>query len=116
VGPGADKKNLDWGTVIAQKACGGSSKRSALAAPVTGDPVPNPRYMNPNQAFAAWPTGTFHLSRRLRPDPMEPTTALPSLVRFTTPGLPGELAEARIIELMGELHRRGDGAGAGGGA
>src|SRR5262249_50237783 len=67
--------------------------------------------MDPNQAFAAWPSGTFRLSQRLRPDPMAATTDLRFLVRFTAPRLPGELDEPRIIELLAELHRRGEATG-----
>jgi len=47
--------------------------------------MPDPRHMDPNQAFAAWPSGTFHLSQRLRPDPAAATTDLATLLRFTAP-------------------------------
>jgi hypothetical protein len=42
---------------------------------------------------------------------MAATTDLLSLMRFTAPSLPGELAEARIIELLAELQRRGEATG-----
>jgi hypothetical protein len=79
-----------------------------LATPETGVAFPDPRYMDPTQAFAAWPSGTFDLSRRLRPDPMAATTDLRSLVRFTAPSLPGDLDEVGIAELLAEPQRRGE--------
>jgi hypothetical protein len=111
-GPSAGAGNLYWGAVIPQyQALWREQQAIRLAAPATGVPVPDPRYMDPNKAFAAWPSGTFRLSQRLRPDPMAATTDLGSLVRFTAPSLPGELDEPRIIELLAELQRRGEATG-----
>jgi glycosyltransferase involved in cell wall biosynthesis len=111
-GQARTRETFDWSAVIPQyQALWREQHAIRLAAPATGVPVPDPRYMDPNQAFAAWPSGTFHLSQRLRPDPMVATTDLRSLVRFTAPSLPSELDEAGIIELLAELHRRGKATG-----
>jgi alpha-maltose-1-phosphate synthase len=108
-GQARTRETFDWSAVIPQyQALWREQQTIRLAAPATGVPVPDPRYMDPNQAFAAWPSGTFHLSQRLRPDPMATTTDVRSLVRFTAPSLPGELDEPGISELLVELHRRGE--------
>ena len=70
--------------------------------------MPHPRYMDPNQAFAAWPSGIFCLSQQLQPESASITTDLTALLRFTAPALPGELNEAGIDRLLAELHRRGE--------
>ena len=112
-GPGADKKNRRLGTAIPQKAYGGSSKRSVGGTGNRGASVPDPRYMNPNQAFRRLADRYF---RPLAAAAAGPTDLL-SLMRFTASSLPGE-PEGGIIELLAELHppRRGDGAGAAGGS
>jgi glycosyltransferase involved in cell wall biosynthesis len=111
-GQARTRETFDWSAVIPQyQALWREQHAIRLVAPATGVPVPDPRYMDPNQAFAAWPSGTFHLSQRLRPDPVAATTDLRSLVRFTAPSLPSELDEAGIIELLAELHRRGKATG-----
>jgi alpha-maltose-1-phosphate synthase len=103
------RETFDWSAVIPQyQALWREQQAIRLAAPATAAPVPDPRYMDPNQAFASWPSGTFHLSQRLRPDPVTATTELRSLLRFTAPSLPGELDEVGITELIDELHRRGE--------
>jgi hypothetical protein len=103
------KGTFDWAAVIPQYlALWREQQAIRLAAPATGTPVPDPRYMDPNQAFATWPRATFHVSLRLRPDPAAAATDLHSLVRFTAPALPGELDEAGITELIDELNRRGE--------
>lgn len=103
------RETFDWAAVIPQyQALWREQQSIRLAAPATGVPVPDPRHADPNQAFAAWPSGTFHLSQRLRPDPVTATTELRSLLRFTAPSLPSELDEAGIAKLLAELHRRGE--------
>lgn len=103
------RETLDWAAVIPQyQALWREQKAIRLAAPATGTPVPDPRHMDPNQAFAAWPSGTFHLSQRLRPDPAMATADLSTLLRFTAPALPGELDETQIAGLLAELHRCGE--------
>jgi alpha-maltose-1-phosphate synthase len=101
---------LDWAKVIPQyQALWREQQAIRLAAPAATEvATPDPRYMDPLQAFAVWPSSTFHLSQRLRPDPMSITIDLRSLVRFTAPALPGELDEAEITELLAEFHRRGE--------
>jgi hypothetical protein len=100
---------FDWATVIPQyQALWREQQAIRLAAPATEITIPDPRYMDPMQAFAAWPSGTFHLSKRLRPDPMSVTIDLRSLVRFTAPALPSELDEAGVAELLAEVHRCGE--------
>ena len=74
----------------------------------SGFPVPDPRYMDATQAFAAWPSATFQPSQRLKPDPAAATVDLPTLLRFTAPALPSELDEAGIAGLLTQLHRRGE--------
>jgi starch synthase len=106
------RETFDWAAVIPQyQALWREQQAIRLAAPVTGVAVPDPRYMDPTQAFAAWPSGTFHPSQRLRPDPVAATSDLRSLLRFTAPALPGELDEVGITELLAELHRRGEATG-----
>jgi glycosyltransferase involved in cell wall biosynthesis len=104
------RETFDWAAVIPQyHALWREQQAIRLAAPVPEVlPVPNPCYMDPNQAFAAWPSGTFCLSQRLRPEPVPTTADLPALLRFTAPALPGELDEARIAWLLAELHRCGE--------
>jgi alpha-maltose-1-phosphate synthase len=103
------RETFDWAAVIPQyQSLWREQQAIRLEAPATTVAVPDPRYMDPTQAFAAWPRGTFHLLQRLRPDPMAATTDLHSLVRFTAPALPGELDEAGIAGLLAELHRRGE--------
>jgi glycosyltransferase involved in cell wall biosynthesis len=101
---------FDWAAVIPQyQDLWREQQAIRLAAPVPEIfPVPNPCYMDPNQAFAAWPSGTFCLSQRLRPEPVPATADLRALLRFTAPALPGELDEAGIAQLLAELHRRGE--------
>jgi len=103
------REAFDWAAIIPQyQALWQEQQAIRLAASATEVPVPDPRYMDPNQAFAAWPSGTFHLSQRLRPDPAAGTADLPTLLRFTAPALPGELDKAGIAGLLAELHRRGE--------
>ncbi|MFL5236417.1 MAG: glycosyltransferase [Rhizomicrobium sp.] len=103
------RENFDWAAVIPQyQALWQEQQAIRLAAPATDRPVPDPRHMDPNQAFAAWPTDTFYLSQRLRPDHQAATTDLFSLLRFTAPALPGELDATGIAGLLAELHRRGE--------
>jgi hypothetical protein len=99
---------FDWAAVIPQYlALCQEQQAIRLAVPVT-EVAPDPRYMDPTQAFAAWPTGTFYLSQRLRADLAAATTDLRALLRYTAPALPGELDEAGIAELLAELHRRSE--------
>jgi hypothetical protein len=113
---------FDWAAVIPQyQTLWREQQAIRQAAPAVkarlGLSVPDPRCMDPTQAFAAWPSGTFHFSRRLRP---VPTSANPrALLRFTALAEPGKLDEARvarllaedeagIARLLAELHRRGE--------
>jgi starch synthase len=106
------RKTFDWDTIIPQyQALWGEQQAIRLAASATESAIVDPRHMDPNQAFAAWPTGKFHLSQRLRPDPAATIIDIHSLVRFTAPTLPGELDEAGISKLVAELHRRGEATG-----
>lgn len=113
------KGTFDWAAVILRYlALWREQQAIRLAVPVTGIPVRDPRYMHPNQACAAWPSGTFRYSLRLRPDPAGATTDLLSLVCFTAPALPGERDEVGITETdpRAESTRRDDGEGAAGGS
>jgi starch synthase len=110
---------FDWAAVIPRYlALWREQQAIRLAVPVTGIPVLDPRYMDPNQACAAWPSGTFRDSLRLRPDPAAATTDLLSLVCFAAPALPGERDEAGITgtDRRAESPRRDDGEGAAGGS
>ena len=103
------RETFDWSAVIPQyQSLWRSQQAIRLATPATHIPVPDPRYMDPNQAFAMWPSGTFQLSQRLRPDPTVTTTELRPLLRFTAPSLPRELDEPEISELLAQLRRAGD--------
>ena len=103
------RERFDWAAVIPQyQALWREQRAIRLAAPAIEVPVPDPRYMDPNRAFASWPSHKFNLSQRLRPDLTIAMTELRSLLRFTAPSLPSELDEAGITELLDELHRRGE--------
>jgi len=103
------RETFDWAAVIPQyQALWREQQAIRLAALSTEIVVPDPRHMDPHQAFAAWPSSTFHFSQPLRPDPAAITADLLSLLRFTAPSLPGELDETRIAELLAELHHRGE--------
>jgi alpha-maltose-1-phosphate synthase len=103
------RETFDWTAIIPQYQTLWREQRAIrLAAPATRDPVPDPRYADPTQAFAMWPSDTFDLSQRLRPDPLTATTELHSLLRFTAPSLPNELDEAGTSKLLAELYRRGE--------
>jgi alpha-maltose-1-phosphate synthase len=94
------KGTFDWAAVIPRYlALWREQQAIRLAVPVTGIPVPDPRYMDPNQACAAWPSGTFRDSLRLRPDPAAATTDLLCRANGTKLG---------SLELIGELNRRGE--------
>jgi alpha-maltose-1-phosphate synthase len=101
---------FDWSAVIPQyQALWREQQAIRLAtAPATEVAVPDPRHMDPTQAFAAWPSATLHVAQRLRLEPAAATTDLSALLRFTAPSLPGELDETEIAELLAELHRRGE--------
>ena len=101
---------FDWSAVIPQYQALWREQQAIrlAAAPATEAPVPDPRHMDPTQAFAAWPSATLHVAQRLRPEPAAATTDLSTLLRFTAPSLPGELDETEIASLLAELHRRGD--------
>ena len=103
---------FDWSAVIPQYQALWREQQAIrlAAAPATEAPVPDPRHMDPTQAFAAWPSATLHVAQRLRPEPAAATTDLSTLLRFTAPSLPGELDETEIASLLAELHRRGDAA------
>lgn len=102
---------FDWATVIPQyQALWREQQAIRLAARATEVSVPDPRHMDPTQAFAAWPSGTFHLAQRLRPGPTA-IADLSALLRFTAPALPSDLDETGIKQLLGELHRRGEATG-----
>jgi glycosyltransferase involved in cell wall biosynthesis len=104
------REAFDWAAVIPRyQALWQEQQAIRLAAPAPEVFLtPDPRYMDPNQAFAAWPSGTFCLSQRLRPEPAPATADLPALLRFTAPALRGELDEAGIARLLAELRRRGE--------
>ncbi len=107
------REAFDWAVVIPQyQALWREQQEIRSAAPVkgagSGFSVPDPRYMDATQAFAAWPGGTFQPSQRLKPDPAAATVDLPTLLRFTAPALPSELDEAGIAGLLIQLHRRGE--------
>jgi hypothetical protein len=105
------REDFDWAAVVPQyqalwreqqAICQATS--AAEARP--GLPVPDPRHMDPTQAFAAWPSGTFQFSQRLRPVPA--SANLRTLLGFTALAQPSELDEAGIARLLAELHRRGE--------
>lgn len=103
---------FDWAAVIPQyRALWREQQAIRLAAPAMRDATPDPRHMDPTQAFASWPSGTFDLSQRLQPDPAAANVDLPTLLRFTAPALPGELDETGIAALQAELHRRNEATG-----
>jgi starch synthase len=103
------REAFDWAAIIPQyQALWREQEAIRLAAPATGVPVPDPRHMDPTQAYAAWPSGTFHSSQRLRPDPAAASADLPTLLRFTAPALSSDLGETKISGLLAELYRRGE--------
>jgi alpha-maltose-1-phosphate synthase len=103
------RETFDWAAVIPEYHALWQEQRDIrLAVPPTGGEEPDPRYMDPTQAFAAWPSATFHCSQRLRPDPMAAAIDLGTLIRFTAPALPGELNPSAIAVLFAELQRRGE--------
>jgi len=107
------REAFDWAAVIPQyQTLWREQQAIRLASPErgagSGFPVPDPRYMDATQAFAAWPSATFQPSQRLKPDPAAATVDLPTLLRFTAPALPSELDEAGIAGLLTQLHRRGE--------
>ena len=94
------KGTFDWAAVIPwYLALWREQQAIRLAVPVTGIPVHDPRYMDPNQACSAWPSGTSRDSLRLRPDPAAATTDLLCRANGTKLG---------SLELIGELNRRGE--------
>ena len=101
---------FDWAAVIPQyRELWREQQAIRLAAgPAICDGAPDPRHMDPTQAFAAWPSRTFELSLRLRPEPAAVNVDLSALLRFTAPALPDEPDEAEIAALLAELHRRGE--------
>jgi starch synthase len=108
------REAFDWSVVIPQyQNLWREQEAIRLAALPTPEGLsrPDPRYMDPNQAFAAWPSSTFCLSQRLRPEPRPQTVDIRALLRFTAPALPGELDEAGITRLFAELHRCGEATG-----
>jgi alpha-maltose-1-phosphate synthase len=108
-GQGRVREAFDWSVIIPQyQAMWREQQAIRLAAPAMDVAVPDPRHMDPTQAFAAWPSGTFCLSQRLRPDSQAATPPLRTLLRFTAPSLPSELDEAGIAGLLTELHHRGE--------
>ncbi len=107
------RETFDWAAVIPQYKALWREQQAirlvSLVKKVDSDfPVPDPRYMDPTQTFAAWPSGTFQPSQRLRLDPAAATVDLPTLLRFTAPALPSELDETGIAGLLAELHGRGE--------
>lgn len=107
------RETFDWAAVIPQyQTLWREQQAIRLALPEkgagSGFPVPDPRYMDATQAFAAWPSATFQPSQRLKPDPAAATVDLSTLLRFTAPALPSELDEAGIAGLLTQLHRRGE--------
>jgi starch synthase len=104
---------FDWAAIIPQYQILWQEQQAIrLASPETGVgsdfPMPDPRYMDATQAFAAWPSGIYQLSQRLKPDPAAATINLANLLRFTAPALPSELDEGGIAGLLTELHCRGE--------
>jgi alpha-maltose-1-phosphate synthase len=113
---------FDWAAVIPQyQALWQEQQAIRQAAPAVearlGLSVPDPRCMDPTQAFAAWPSGTFRFSQRLRPVPA--SADLRTLLGFTALAEPGKRDEAGIARLLAEdeagiarllveLHRRGE--------
>jgi glycosyltransferase involved in cell wall biosynthesis len=107
---------FDWAAVIPQyQILWREQQAIRLAAPGRGAgsdfPGPDPRYMDATQAFAAWPSGTFQPSQRLKPDPAAAAVNLANLVRFTAPALPSELDEGGIAVFLTQLHNRGEATG-----
>lgn len=103
------REAFDWSVVIPRyQALWQEQQAIRLAAPAIEVVVPDPLFMDPIQAFAAWPSRTFDVSQRLRPDPAATITDLQALLRYTAPALPGELDEDGIVKLLAELHRRGE--------
>ncbi len=107
------RETFDWAAIIPQyQTLWREQQAIRLALPEkeagSGFPMPDPRYMDATQAFAAWPSATFQLSQRLKPDPAAATVDLSTLLRFTAPALPSELDEAGVAGLLTQLHRRGE--------
>jgi starch synthase len=100
---------FDWSAVIPQyQALWREQQAIRLAAPATEVTKPDPRHMDPTQAFAAWPSAAFHITERLRAEPAAATADLSALLRFTAPSLPSELNETEIAGLLAELQRRNE--------
>ena len=100
---------FDWSAVVPQyQALWREQQAIRLAAPATEVTKPDPRHMDPTQAFAAWPSAAFHITERLRAEPAAATADLSALLRFTAPSLPSELNETEIAGLLAELQRRNE--------
>jgi hypothetical protein len=106
------RETFDWAAVLPQHQAlwqeQQAIRRQATPVAWLGSSAPDPRHMDPTQAFAAWPSGTFRLSQRLRPAPASATTDPFSLLCYTQTALPSKLDEAGIGRLLAELHRRGE--------
>jgi hypothetical protein len=103
---------FDWAAIIPQyQALWQEQQTIRKAAILNKDrevPVPNPRYMEPLQAFRAWPTSTFSPSQRLKPELEPPTDDIVCLLNFTAAALPSPLHKEEILRLIHELRRRGE--------
>ena len=100
---------FDWSAVIPQyQALWREQQEIRLGAPATEVTKPDPRHMDPTQAFAAWPSAAFHITERLRAEPAAATADLSALLRFTAPSLPSELNETEMAGLLAELQRRNE--------
>jgi alpha-maltose-1-phosphate synthase len=106
------RTRFDWSAIIPQYQALWQEQQSRCRAATSeagpGLPVPDARHMDPHQACAAWPTRSFHLSQRLRPDPNSAVSDLSTLLAFTSPALPDELEEDGIAMLLTELQCRGE--------
>jgi alpha-maltose-1-phosphate synthase len=102
---------FDWAAVIPQHQALWREQQAIRIASSDEQPripMPNPRYMDPMQAFASWPSSTFSLSQRLRPELEPPTDDVVCLLNFTTSALPSELDENDIFRLLDQLRDRGE--------
>jgi alpha-maltose-1-phosphate synthase len=102
---------FDWAAVIPQHQALWREQQAIRIASSEEQPripMPNSRHMDPMQAFASWPSSTFSLSQRLRPELEPPTDDVVCLLNFTTSALPSELDENDIFRLLDQLRDRGE--------
>jgi starch synthase len=106
------RQSFDWTVVIPQHQALWREQQAIRSKACEPDQIgiarPDPRHMDPTQAFEAWPSTTFSLSQRLGPEAEPPASDVISLLNFTASALPSALHEDDIMRLLSELRQRGE--------